>query len=104
MSTQVGWESHVVWACLAADDSPILAAFEVSEFILGSVYIEARDPKAVSMVIRGVNGVFPTPRIEFVPPEDRPLLKRPTISKANKWVRINGRGTYRGDLAYVRDS
>jgi len=108
-STQVGHERDIVRACLGAvvnshraSEPQILAAFEVSNFVPGSVYIEARDPGAVSTAIHGLNGVPRTPRIDFVPLEDRPaLLDCQTISKAAKWVRVGGGGTYRGDLGYA---
>jgi transcription elongation factor SPT5 len=106
LSSQVGQESHIVRACfkvLVAARPQILAAFEVSNFIPGSVYIEARDSGAVSTAIRGLNGVPRSPRIDFVPPEDRPaLLNCHTISKVAKWVRVKGRSKHRGDLAYVK--
>jgi ribosomal protein L24 len=109
LSTQIGQERHIVRACFGVViDSPparrpqILAAFEVSNFIPGSVYIEARDPIAVSTAIRGLNGVPATPRVDFVPLEDRPaIFNCHGISKAGKWVRVSGRGKHRGDLAFV---
>jgi transcription elongation factor SPT5 len=107
LSSQVGQESHIVRSCLVAspqEERPqILAAFEVSSFIPGSVYIEARDSGAVSTAIRGLNGVPRSPRIDFVPPEDRPaLLNCHTISKVAKWVRVRCGGKHHGDLAYVK--
>jgi ribosomal protein L24 len=109
LSTQVGQERHIVQACLGVEDNSsqasgprILAAFEVSNFIPGSVYIEARDLGAVSTAIQGLNGVPRTPRVDFVPLGDRPaLLSCHTISKAGKWVRVSGASLYRGDLGYV---
>src|SRR5215471_11770217 len=109
-STQVGQEGRIVRACFGTvDKSPgtskprILAAFEVSNIIPGSVYIEATDPGAVLNAIRGLNGVPRTPCIDFVPFEDRPaLLHCHTISKLYQWVRV-GVGEYRGDLGFVRE-
>ena len=98
LSTQVGQERHIVQACLGVEDkSPqasvprILAAFEVSNFVPGSVYIEARDLGAVSTAIHGLDGVPRTPRVDFVRLEDRPaLLSCHTISKAGKRVHVSG--------------
>ena len=109
-STQVGQEGRIVRACFGTvDKSPgtskprILAAFEVSNIIPGSVYIEATDPGAILTAIRGLNGVPRSPCIDSVPFEDRPaLLHCHTISKLYQWVRV-GIGEYRGDLGFVRE-
>jgi transcription elongation factor len=67
------------------------------------VYVEATDQGAVLTAIRGVHGVLSSPRLEFVPLEDRPaVLTRHVIPIDGKWVRVGGRGRYRGDLGYVR--
>ena len=80
----------------------ILAAFEVSNFVPGSVYIEARDIVDVSAAICGFKGVPRTPRVDFIPLEDRPaLLNCHTISKVGKWVRVKGPGKHHRNLAFV---
>jgi hypothetical protein len=80
----------------------ILAAFEVSNFVPGSVYIEARDIVDVSTAICGLNGVPRTPHVDFVPLEDRPaLLNCHTISKVGKWVRVKGPGKHSRNLVFV---
>jgi hypothetical protein len=97
-STQVGQEQHIVRACLGAvvnshqaSEPQILAAFEVSNFIPGSVYIEAIDTVSVSTAIRGLNGVPRSPRVDFVPLEDRPaLLNCQTISKVGTATDASG--------------
>jgi ribosomal protein L24 len=102
-------ERHIVQACFggvvnfpSARRPQILAAFEISNFIPGSVYVEARDPVAVSTAISGLQGVPATPRVDFVPLEERPaLLKCHTISKVRKWVRVTRPGKHYGDLGFV---
>jgi hypothetical protein len=52
----------------------IIAAFEVSRIIPGSVYVEARSPADVLAAIRDLNGVPSRPPLEFVPLGERPPL------------------------------
>jgi transcription elongation factor SPT5 len=81
----------------------IIAAFEVSRIIPGSVYVEARSPADVLAAIRDLNGVPSRPHLEFVPLGERPLLLDCHFIdiEAGTWVRVR-RGKYRNDLAYVQ--
>ena len=109
LHSQPGLEANLVRICFGKiEGNPekyarILAVFERSTVVLGSIYVEALSQTDVLDLVTSIYGVYSGRGLESVPMEDRPALLRlgrPAVTPG-AWVRISGRGRYRNDLGNV---
>ena len=81
----------------------VLAAFECSNYLSGSIYIQAQNPNDV---LQGVAGISFHQAFQSIPVEEWASLVNLEHSDGRElapWACVHGKGRYRGDLVHILD-